>query len=467
MPQDPLPDQVQDLFESDGEWSRVYPFIFFFTCECGSSAVCHVQMAPKTDTWFTHCPQDGSELVTTVIVSAQEAKKRSAYSKALILRQRDAPDDETVVRLHAEYEAYQAKQVPRLFDELVEKVIMRYVRLPQHEARLIALWVAHTWCLPAAEFTPYIHLGSALPREGKTRLIDVVQLVVARPYPVHDPTPAALADAYAIAELFGDQPPTVLWDEIDSVFQKWSGAGLREIVNTGFQRGTYVRRAGGRRKPTFGPKLLAGLKAPPLTVMDRSFSFKMHRATRSERPTRLTPSERRALTPLTDRLRFRLYAFAEHNITDLAAARPSLPDELDDRAQDIAEPLLAIADAVGGHWPATARAAMIQTRLRAQEAEQPSDLELLLADIKQLFGRRHEHLYSADIVERLRDMPERPWKTQGLDQHRLAKMLSEFSEHPGGPRIKSRRMRVGGRPAKLAAGYSRSQFQDAWQRYGS
>ena len=44
---------------------------------------------------------------------------------------------------------------------------------------------------------------------------------------------------------------------------------------------------------------------------------------------------------------------------DLAFAEPSIPSALGDRAADNWRPLLAIADAVGGHWPETARQAAI------------------------------------------------------------------------------------------------------------
>lgn len=43
----------------------------------------------------------------------------------------------------------------------------------------------------------------------------------------------------------------------------------------------------------------------------------------------------------------------------LSYASPHLPDELDDRAQDCWEPLLAIADLAGGGWPVRARTDLV------------------------------------------------------------------------------------------------------------
>ena len=41
----------------------------------------------------------------------------------------------------------------------------------------------------------------------------------------------------------------------------------------------------------------------------------------------------------------------------MAGAEPVMPDGVTDRAAEVWEPLVAIADVAGGHWPATARAA--------------------------------------------------------------------------------------------------------------
>ena len=44
----------------------------------------------------------------------------------------------------------------------------------------------------------------------------------------------------------------------------------------------------------------------------------------------------------------------------LKDAEPSLPDELNDRQQDVIEPLFAIADVAGGVWPEAVRRAAIE-----------------------------------------------------------------------------------------------------------
>ena len=114
-----------------------------------------------------------------------------------------------------------------------------------------------------------------MPRSGKSCLLDVLEFLVACPLRIHDPTPAAITDILWFAQIFNQPPPTILWDEIDNAYKRWMG--LREVVNSGFQRGASVSRAGLVRKPTFGPKVMSGLDRLRQTVFDRSFEFDMTR----------------------------------------------------------------------------------------------------------------------------------------------------------------------------------------------
>ena len=348
-----------------------------------------------------------------------------------------------------------------LLDQITD-IIRRYVFMGHDEAIITGLYVVHTWCIEAAEYTPYLHLRSAMPRSGKSRLLDILEFFVARPLRLHDPTPAALADALLLAKILGVPPPTVLWDEIDNAYSRW--LGLREIVNAGFQRGTFIGRAGGLKKPTFGPKVMSGLSRLPHTVFDRSFEFDMTRAMDSERPVRLTPGERRKVKSQVADIRAHLEAFAERNIEVLLESPVDLPEEMDDRGMDIAEPLLAIADIIGGDWPVKARKAMVNIRQQMYASENTSLKEKLLYDLRRIFGQR-EAMHSSTIVDELKELEDSPWKSQGLTPWSLADMLSEFSEYPGGPRIRSKRMRMSGKRSALKRGYKRSQFDDAFRRY--
>jgi hypothetical protein len=468
--EDDLPPEVAELFKHEGSWSQTRARIFFFACDgCGHQAICRCEQTEDEDRWIRNCstkdcPFHGEELVIADPVSEEENKRRRSQAKLY--------SDESAATLIEEIEHFLGvaslintddTDESALLDSISD-LIRKYIFLSREDAIVLTLWVVHTWCLRAAEFTPYIHLRSALPREGKSRVLDVVGYLVARPLRMSDPTPAAIADYTTMAVIMGQEPPTFLWDEIDSAYERWGA--LREYVNNGFQRGNPIIRAGGKVKYTFAPKMMAGLTELPTTVHDRSFRLDMMRAKEDEKPLRFTPPERRKVEQEGYAIQLRLGAFAERHMEALMTSSPTLPETMDDRGQDIAEPLLAIADVAGGDWPKKARTALVKVRQAMQKSDSMSDTELLLRDIKDVFAAK-ALLYSEDIVAGLLKKEESPWRTMGMNQHKLARMLHQFTEFPGGPRITSQRLRVGGRKSgnPLKAGYKRKQFEDAWNRY--
>ena len=58
--------------------------------------------------------------------------------------------------------------------------IRRYIALSYVQAVMVALWVMHTHAIDAADCTPYLHIKSAEKWSGKTRLLEVLALLVAR-----------------------------------------------------------------------------------------------------------------------------------------------------------------------------------------------------------------------------------------------------------------------------------------------
>jgi hypothetical protein len=69
----------------------------------------------------------------------------------------------------------------RVPDDVAE-FVRRYVLLPSDLALVaVVLWIAYAHCLEAAEATPYLSVQSPEKRSGKTRLLEVLELVVPRP----------------------------------------------------------------------------------------------------------------------------------------------------------------------------------------------------------------------------------------------------------------------------------------------
>jgi hypothetical protein len=76
----------------------------------------------------------------------------------------------------------------------------------------VALWLVHSHAADAADCTPYAHVTSAEKRSGKTRLLEVLELLVREPLLVANISDAALFRAIT------EKSPTLLFDEIDAIF---------------------------------------------------------------------------------------------------------------------------------------------------------------------------------------------------------------------------------------------------------
>jgi hypothetical protein len=143
----------------------------------------------------------------------------------------------------------------------------------------------------------------------------------------------------------------------------------------------------------------------------------------------------------------------------LEAARPDLPAELDDRAQDAAEPLLAIADLAGGDWPDRARRAIVELH-GGREIDDESSGVRLLSDIQAVFEDRDtDRLASSTLLEALHGLDEAPWADwygKPLSARALARMLKPYGVH-------SRTVRLD--DDSTPKGYLREQFETPWSRY--
>jgi hypothetical protein len=178
------------------------------------------------------------------------------------------------------------------------EVLQRYVvfQFPQQPI-VIALWVAHTWALDATDYTPYLHIFSAETSSGKSRLLEVLAMLVNKPWKLESVSVAAL-----FRRVEKDQP-TLLYDEIDNVFR---GNGkdddtkdLRACLNSGFKRGgTFTRCVGQNANldvkefATFSPKALTGIgKVLSDTLSNRCIPIELVRQTREEKVHRFRQRE--------------------------------------------------------------------------------------------------------------------------------------------------------------------------------
>jgi putative DNA primase/helicase len=158
-------------------------------------------------------------------------------------------------------------------------------------------------------------------------------------------------------------------------------------------------------------------------------------------------------------LRRKCLRWANDNRKVLAAIEPKLPEGLNDRAVDIWEPLLAIAEHVGGDWPNLAAEAAIAFSGGGAATEERS-VELL-ADIRSIFEASGEdEITTKALVTALCADEERPWATwnkgKSISDRQVAKLLKQFP-------IVSEDVRPPGQGH--AKGYKRARFLDPFERY--
>ena len=242
----------------------------------------------------------------------------------------------------------------------VHGFIGRFIIHPtDHDAIAHTLWIAHAHRMDAWDNTPRLLFTSYQPGSGKSRCLEITALLVPNPVEAFN-----VSAAYLVRKVAGSSAsPTILYDEVDALF----GAGkasersedVRAVLNAGHRRGAKIGRCRvgedgveTEELPAYCAVALAGLdKNLPDTITSRSVIIKVRRRAPHERVEEL---RRRMIEPQAETLRAGLAAWTRRVPIGIY---PEMPEGVADRDADVWEPLISIADAAGGKWPALARAA--------------------------------------------------------------------------------------------------------------
>src|SRR5262245_5521560 len=274
----------------------------------------------------------------------------------------------------------------------VQKFLQRFIAYPSEHASIAhVLWIAHAHLMDAWESTPRIAFLSPEPASGKTRSMEVSELLVPEPVAAVNVTPA-----YLFRKVGGeDGPPTILFDEIDTVFgpKAKENEEIRALLNSGHRRGAVAGRCVvhgttvlTEEISSYAAVALAGLGWLPDTILSRSVVVRMRRRASDER---IEAFRRRVHAPIGEALRRRLAGWATTIREEAEEARPDMPAGVEDRNADMWESLLAIADIAGGDWPKLAREAAKELVKVARE-EEPSLNIRLLTDLRTVFGNEEQ-----------------------------------------------------------------------------
>lgn len=349
-------------------------------------------------------------------------------------------------------------------DELLAEVVEwlgRFVAYPtEHHKLAHALWILHAHAMECWASTPRLAFLSPEPGSGKTRALEVTEPLVPRPVNTVNVTPAYLFRKVGTS---GTELPTLLFDEIDTVFgpKARENEEIRGLLNAGHRKGAVAGRCVVVGKivkteelPAYCAVLLAGLGDLPDTIISRSIVVRMRRRA----PGEVIEPYRQTIQELEGQyLRDRIAAAIEPLKEELEKARPVMPEGVEDREADKWEPLLVVADAAGGEWPQKARVTVV-TLVTLSKVATPSLGIRLLEDLRTIFGDS-DAMSTEQIIKALTELEEAPWGDlygKPLNARGLAQRLHKY-EVP-----KSKTVRVEG---LVARGYTREDLWDAWNRY--
>lgn len=392
-------------------------------------------------------------------IRAEQAKSMGCRPAVLDGLVKAARNEETEVsRLpFPEIEPFQNHVDPApLFSEIAD-TIRRFIVLESEQADTAALWVAHTYLIDDFDISPIAIINAPEKACAKTLFQTVLARMSYRPLPASNASTSAL---FRAIELWG---PAIFFDEADTFFR--DNSELQGMVNAGYKRGGFILRseaAGDSFEPrmfsVFSAKSIAGIaleKHLPDSTMSRGIVFNLRRKLPHESVSRF----RHADSEMFEVIACKLARFALDYSKQVRLARPTLPDELSDRAQDNWEPLLAIAGCAGPAW--VQRATVAALKLSSGSEASVSTGNELLADIQEVFkSKSAEKISTADLIVALVDDDEKPWATYNrgkpLTPRQLARQLNGYG-------IKSKTVRLG--PYQTPKGFDAAQFKDAFARY--
>jgi len=343
-----------------------------------------------------------------------------------------------------------------LFTE-ISRAIRSHIVLEPEQADAATLWLVQTHMTDDADVSPLLLINAPERACAKTLLQQLLGLLA------RNALFASNASMSALFRSIDKWEATLMIDEADTFFR--DNSELHGMVNAGYKKGGFVLRseAAGdsyepKMFPVYGAKSIAGIsleKHLPDATMSRAIVINMRRKMVHEKVERMRNLDKE----LFERLGSQIVRFAQDYQNRVRAARPQLPEELSDRAQDNWEPLLAIAACAGDEW--LKRAIDAALKLSAASDEKTSTSNDLLADIKTvLFAWDRPTIRTQELIDKLNADADMGWNSYNRGKPLTPKNLAKLLE-PYGIRPKTVRQKDGTTPK----GYERADFWDAFERY--
>lgn len=347
----------------------------------------------------------------------------------------------------------------------IDHFIRRFLILPnESDYTIVSLWIAHTYFTHKIKTTPRLAIISPEYGCGKSRVLEVLESLTFKGEKLDHHTRSYLMRTVDLIREEFSRSPTLLIDEIDSVFRKNSeeGEATRAFANTGYRAtGFYGITEGDSKKTptkfkTFAPMALAGKgEVLPESVMTRAVIIRLQRRMGNEYIEDF-------LTDLVafeaEELREELLGWSDYCAQEISTLNPELP--VRDRDREVWLPLFIVAHLADQAWIKRAEIALTNIQEAKSDNTLPRERQLL-SDIWKIFqGQEREKIKSAAIILGLIEMHDSEWDTYNfgkpINERALAKKLRTYGIKPAQIRFENG---VG------AKGYYRSEVESAVKRY--
>lgn len=345
----------------------------------------------------------------------------------------------------------------RILDS-VAAFISKYLLCDPHQLTILTLWAAYTWSFKSFRAAVYLNVRSPESQSGKSTCLMLLKELASNPsfatgVAADTFMKYLLTDAHRVDKNKFDC--TIFLDECHHTFGPTERQPLLALLNSGSDVAPCYF-SGSHEYYFFGPKVFAGSTSLPRSLASRCIPVNLRRKKPSDI---LSCFDTRTARDGAAKLVNDLISWVSRNRSAIEEAAqntpPRIPSSLTPREQACAEPLLHIADLVGGPWPEKVRTAISNIFM---VAEGTMAVELL-SDLRSLFyGKNNpDYLATKQIVAALRELEHRPWAGWSSNAgKKLGGLL-----HPLGitSRYVHRKAGVGFRA------YFFKHFQDAWERY--
>jgi hypothetical protein len=180
--------------------------------------------------------------------------------------------------LDAEVIEWDSRRGERILEN-VYAFLGRFVSYPSDHAHVAhCLWCLHTHLMDRWDSTPRLAFLSAEPASGKTRALEITELLVPSPVAAVNVSPA-----YLFRKVGSEEGVTLLYDEIDTVFgpKARENEELRGLLNAGHRKGAVAVRCVVHGKnvqteeiPAYAAVAMGGLGWLPDTILSCQTMFR-------------------------------------------------------------------------------------------------------------------------------------------------------------------------------------------------